>query len=112
MVAQAPVSILVLVDVGPRRSSPSCAAKSAIWFQSLFSWMSVLGSGDVPGRGHPYEVSILVLVDVGPRLRGFYQGGLPPGPEFQSLFSWMSVLGRGSARARPATSRSFNPCSR
>ncbi len=58
------VSILVLVDVALERRICRITRSLGTWFQSLFSWMSLLNEAIAAGGVSPPQVSILVLVDV------------------------------------------------
>ena len=61
-------------------------------FQSLFWWISLLGSSQCAVAMRRCVVSILVLVDLAPRhgIIGFENQRYPM---FQSLFWWISLLG-------------------
>ena len=113
------VSILVFMDLGHRllnrvRSSPALASmfqslfswisvigtairhrdmRYSRVFQSLFSWISVIGRARGVGRLEPKRVSILVFMDLGHRHDFATPWRLDRG--FQSLFSWISVIGHG-----------------
>ena len=110
------VSILVLVDLAPRPRRRPALAASCKMFQSLFWWISLLGSWTcrssgptgkfqslfwwislLGARAHDRaavwaHVSILVLVDLAPR-RLFRIIPSRRRHEFQSLFWWISLLG-------------------
>ena len=66
-----------------------------ITFQSLFSWISVIGAM-MRAHGRPLWVSILVFMDLGHRPLELTLE--PLAIEFQSLFSWISVIGIGLSR--------------
>jgi len=63
------VSILVFLDDAHRRSWSATARRSDRWFQSLFSWMTL--------------IDVVVLDDWGLL------------EVFQSLFSWMTLIDAG-----------------
>ena len=71
---------------------------TAIVFQSLFSWMSLLNGVFALDRFSGSDVSILVLVDVA--LEHSSDAVFPAFPSaFQSLFSWMSLLNKSTKGA-------------
>ena len=78
-------------------------------FQSLLSWISLLGRGR-PERGQPVRgVSILVVLDQSARqamrsINGFDKY------VFQSLLSWISLLGRTAWWCASKFRTGFNPC--
>ena len=102
-------------------------------FQSLFSWMTLIGSLRTNNCERPVYVSILVFLDDAHRpdhgspgtddswrfqslfswmtLIGAGFSAQKKAPEkFQSLFSWMTLIGVATCRGMYTDGWSFNPC--
>jgi len=86
------VSILVFLDDAHRREGPYRRAQLRVMFQSLFSWMTLIGGALVSFGGRRSEVSILVFLDDAHRLETCSRLGRRENG-FQSLFSWMTLIG-------------------
>ena len=66
-------------------------------FQSLLSWISLLGHERHPGFCRIIPVSILVVLDQSAR-QWSMQSNVELVPVFQSLLSWISLLGKQHRR--------------
>ena len=96
------VSILVVLDQSARHRAKKLGQRIKDGFQSLLSWISLLGFGGPPAPEPCLDVSILVVLDQSARpALGIEIWRYPSG--FQSLLSWISLLGRWSACMPPAS---------
>ena len=78
--------------------------RSPIWreFQSLFSWMTLIGELAAGEQVEADLVSILVFLDDAHRLLDAWPRHFSP-KRFQSLFSWMTLIGHPpTTRTAPA----------
>ena len=114
MVEGGRVSILVLVDEGHRLGFAAAGGGVFSLFQSLFSWMKVIGilTGSLTScRVLEFQSLFSWMKVIGPADHSYLTNGALG---FQSLFSWMKVIGRdgrGGETDRWWTN-GFNPCSR
>jgi len=79
------VSILVFLDDAHRRSHVIHSFPLGEAFQSLFSWMTLIGTLGLKDGEDTWEM-------------------------FQSLFSWMTLIGAAVCSSAPWEKRCFNPC--
>ena len=80
-------------------------------FQSLLSWISLIGPHHPSRQVHGHHVSILVVVDQPHRLLAL-STVLAAEIGFQSLLSWISLIGARASVSSPRASSRFNPCCR
>ena len=104
------VSILVVLDQAARLPR----VRSLVWcsceFQSLLSWIRLLGVRRTKLAASCSSVSILVVLDQAARRQTCTCGPLER-RAFQSLLSWIRLLGQQwIARPRRDSRWRFNPC--
>ena len=105
------VSILVVVDQPHRRVDRLQGGQLLFMFQSLLSWISLIGIVAANRFADEWSVSILVVVDQPhrPEVESEVRRQLAA---FQSLLSWISLIGARPGVRRIAGGPCFNPCCR